>query len=158
MSLGLKDLATLANAVSGIAGISLAIAGMQFAWLYVFPSLFLDYLDGKLARRSSSNEFGKQLDSLADTVSFLVAPAVIIMLANRADFFLAGAGALYVAAGLMRLARFNLQREKAVYYGLPSPLAALVVLLVQVFATGFVAVALVASGIAMLVPFKTKKL
>ncbi len=157
MSLKAKDLATLANGVSGIAGISLAIAGAAYAWLYVFPAIFFDYLDGKLARKNGENEFGKQLDSLADVVSFLVAPTVIIMLASRGNAYIAAASALYVAAGLMRLAKFNLQREKGVYYGLPTPAAALVVLLVQQFAPSFVALALLAAGIAMLIPFKTKK-
>ncbi len=154
----LKDFATLANAVSGLIGISLAVAGNVYAWVYIVAALFFDFIDGKIARSTKVSEFGKQLDSLADAVSFAVAPTVVIMLSNLPSIFLTAACAFYVCAGLWRLAKFNLQKNRKSYYGLPSPFAALIVLVTAVFASQFIVLILVACGIAMLIPFEIKKI
>ncbi len=156
--LGLKDLLTLLNAVSGIIGISLAIAGQTYAWLYIFPAVLFDFLDGKVARKTgSANSFGKELDSLADTVSFVVAPTVIAM-RLQPDIFLTAASALFVCTGLLRLAWFNLQKDKLHYFGLPTPFAALVVLLMNYILPVFTPWILVITAVAMVTPFKVKKL
>ncbi|MDP3742452.1 MAG: CDP-diacylglycerol--serine O-phosphatidyltransferase [Candidatus Micrarchaeota archaeon] len=157
LKIELKDLLTLANAVSGIIGISLAIAGQWYAWLYIFPAVVFDFLDGKVARKTQANEFGKQLDSLADTVSFVVAPTVVIMFANF-SLLVTIASALYVCCGLWRLAKFNLQTDKKSYYGLPSPVAAVSVLVITAFSTTLAPFALLVVGIAMVIPFKLNKI
>ncbi|MFH0713358.1 MAG: CDP-diacylglycerol--serine O-phosphatidyltransferase [Candidatus Micrarchaeota archaeon] len=155
--LELKDFLTLGNAVAGIVGISLAIAGKSFAWYYVFFALAFDFLDGRVARKTSNaNEFGKQLDSLADTVSFVVAPA-IIALHFQVDILLTAMCALYVCTGLLRLARFNLQKEKGVFFGLPTPFAALIVLLVNAFIPAYVVWALFVTAVAMVTPVRIRK-
>ncbi|MFH1247081.1 MAG: CDP-diacylglycerol--serine O-phosphatidyltransferase [Candidatus Micrarchaeota archaeon] len=157
MKIEFKDYLTLANAVCGIVGIALAIAGKSYAWLYILPAICFDFLDGMVARKTVVNEFGKQLDSLADTVSFVVAPAVVIMNFSTPDFLLTALAAFYVCTGLLRLAKFNLQVDKKNYYGLPSPVAALIVLLVYAFAVWLAPLALLVAGFAMVIPFKLKK-
>ncbi|MFH0713361.1 MAG: CDP-diacylglycerol--serine O-phosphatidyltransferase, partial [Candidatus Micrarchaeota archaeon] len=60
--------------------------------------------------------------------------------------------------GLLRLARFNLQKEKGVFFGLPTPFAALIVLLVNAFIPTYVAWALFVTAVAMVTPFKINKI
>jgi len=104
------------------------------AWLILFGMVF-DMLDGKVARfTKQSSEFGGQLDSLCDLVSFGAAPGLIVyVLAYRVfDFPVALALLLsgsYVAAAAIRLARFNVSNsseEEAhhLFQGLASPAAA----------------------------------
>ena len=168
LKIELKDVLTLCNAIAGIIGISLAITSQWYAWLYIIPAVLFDFLDGKVARRevganafaprSRPNEFGKQLDSLADTVSFVVAPSVVVMNFAKADFLLTAFAALYVCTGLWRLAKFNLQTDKKNYYGLPTPAAAVAVLILNAAMPVLAPLALFAAGIAMVIPFKLKKL
>lgn len=158
MLIELKDVLTLGNAVSGIIGISLAIAGQWYAWLYIIPAVLFDFLDGKIARKTAANEFGKQLDSLADTVSFVVAPSVVLMNFARPDVLVTAASALYVCCGLWRLAKFNLQTDKENYYGLPTPVAAVIVLVLNALLAVLAPFVLLVAGIAMVIPFKLKKL
>lgn len=152
-----KDVATLLNAVSGVLGIALAVTGNALAALYIIPAIFFDFLDGKLARKSKSdNEFGKQLDSLADTVSFVVAPVIITIMQNYALLTLV-ASCIFVCAGLLRLAWFNIQTEKEVFHGLPTPPAAAIVLIVNAFASYLNPLVLVVVAIAMISNIKLKK-
>ncbi len=152
-----KDVATLLNAVSGVLGIAFALTGNVFAWLYIIPAIFFDFIDGKLARKTKSdNDFGKQLDSLADTVSFVVAP-VIITVMQHYDVLTLVTGCIFVCAGLLRLAWFNIQTEKGVFYGLPTPPAAAIVLIVNYFVPYFNALALVVIAWAMVSSIKLKK-
>ena len=92
----------------------------------------LDGLDGRIARMTgASSEFGVQFDSLADIVSFGIAPAFLVHQwgltpLGRRGWLIAF---LYVACAAMRLARFNIQRQvvdKRYFVGLSSPAAAAV--------------------------------
>ena len=137
--LGVKDVLTLASAASGIAAVSFALKGeVANSAALIVAAAFLDYGDGVIARTlSSANEFGKQLDSLADAISFAAAPAAIPLVLNNGLPSLVAA-IVYALAGVYRLARFNVQKEKGVYYGLPAPAAGV----------GFAAVAVVAPDYA----------
>lgn len=77
----LANLFTAANLMSGIAAIVLALTGSwNIAPYAIFAGLIFDFLDGFVARfLKNSSEFGKQLDSLADIVTFGVAPGIIMM-------------------------------------------------------------------------------
>src|SRR5687767_14544185 len=93
--------------------------------------MILDTLDGFIARlTNSSSAFGVQLDSLADVVSFGVAPAILAFLWGLAPLGRLGwaVGFLYVTAAAMRLARYNIQAntvtDKRYFAGMPSPAAA----------------------------------
>lgn len=111
---------------------------MAAAWLIVLAGIF-DALDGAMARlTNSSSEFGVELDSLADVVSFGAAPSFILYTAffsqwNTAGVMLASLPAL---CGALRLARFNVQLvgfDKDYFRGLPIPSAALVLISYLVF-------------------------
>ena len=94
-------------------------------------AMVLDTLDGFVARLTkSTSAFGVQLDSLADVVSFGLAPAILAFIwglqpLNRLGW---AAGFIYVTAAAMRLARFNIQAstatDKRYFVGMPSPAAA----------------------------------
>ncbi|MFT5858061.1 MAG: CDP-diacylglycerol--serine O-phosphatidyltransferase [Flavobacteriaceae bacterium] len=77
----LPNLFTAANLISGCLAILLAVSGrIDLAPFAIFAGAFFDFLDGFLARKLHvSSEMGKQLDSLADMVTFGVAPGVIMM-------------------------------------------------------------------------------
>jgi phosphatidylserine synthase len=101
-------------------GLMSALGGIYFAIVGVFPAAMIgliwavvfDWLDGTVARRMKNRtgeqaQFGAQLDSLIDVVSFGVAPAVVLMsVGGFAPQFLPGA-AVIVAASVIRLAYFN---------------------------------------------------
>src|SRR5207344_176251 len=99
------------------------------AYLIIIAAI-LDALDGRIARLThSASEFGEEYDSLADLVSFGVAPAVLAYSWGLSDFNRLGwmASFLFVVCGSMRLARFNIQTkvvDKRYFVGLPIPAAA----------------------------------
>ncbi|MFH1107171.1 MAG: CDP-diacylglycerol--serine O-phosphatidyltransferase [Candidatus Micrarchaeota archaeon] len=132
--LSAKDYLSLANAASGFIAIVSALLAYSFAkyfyapFFFLLAALFFDYIDGFVARKTGKgNALGIQLDSLADVVSFGVFPAVLVSVFNFNSIFAVSFSVLFLAAGILRLARFNLQKEKGVYYGLPIPAAAFLV-------------------------------
>lgn len=111
---------------------------MAAAWLIVMAAIF-DALDGAMARlTNSSSDFGVELDSLADVVSFGTAPAFILYMAFFQQWQTIGViiAASPAIAGALRLARFNVQLvgfDKDYFRGLPIPSAALVLISYLVF-------------------------
>jgi CDP-diacylglycerol--serine O-phosphatidyltransferase len=98
---------------------------------YIGFAIVLDMLDGRIARLTgSTSAFGVEFDSLADVISFGVAPAVLAFSWGLMPFGRLGwaAGFIYVAAAAIRLARFNIQstatHDKRYFVGMPSPAAA----------------------------------
>lgn len=128
----LPNFFTLTNVFLGFLAITKVADGQYTtaAWLIVFAS-FCDFFDGKIARWSKSySQFGKQLDSFADTISFGVAPAFLLYSSNFKSAGLLGAlfCFIFILAGIFRLARYNVETKsfKAKNYkGLPIPIAAL---------------------------------
>lgn len=130
----LPNLLTSAALFSGFYAI---IAGMngsfEKAAIAIFVSMVLDGLDGRVARMTNTqSEFGAQYDSLADMVSFGVAPALVVFTWSLHDAGKVGwvAAFVFVAGAALRLARFNTQigsTDKRYFVGLPSPAAAGVV-------------------------------
>jgi CDP-diacylglycerol--serine O-phosphatidyltransferase len=96
----------------------------------IFLAILLDVFDGRIARMTgTTSEFGGQLDSLADAVSFGVAPALLAYRWAFASVPRAGwlAAFLFVMCGILRLARFNVQRHAVdgrYFVGMPIPAAA----------------------------------
>ncbi|MGB4882008.1 MAG: CDP-diacylglycerol--serine O-phosphatidyltransferase [Neisseria sp.] len=105
----------------------------ETAAIAVFISMLLDGLDGRVARwTSSQSAFGEQLDSLADMVSFGVAPALIAYKWQLFHFGKIGYSIafIYCACAALRLALFNTtigKVEKKWFIGIPSPAAAALV-------------------------------
>ncbi len=130
----LPNLFTSAALFSGFFAIIAAMNGhFEKAAIAIFVSMVLDGLDGRVARMTNTqSEFGAEYDSLADMVSFGVAPALVAF-----SWALSSSGKLgwcaafiYVAGAALRLARFNTQIgsvDKRFFVGLPSPAAAALV-------------------------------
>ncbi|PLX67631.1 MAG: CDP-diacylglycerol--serine O-phosphatidyltransferase [Denitrovibrio sp.] len=103
-----------------------------------------DGIDGKLARMlNATSDFGIQLDSLADLISFGVAPAILVYQWALVPYGRLGwmAAFLFVACGALRLARFNVQTKKTdprFFIGLPIPAAAGVIVTSVLFTKEFI--------------------
>jgi CDP-diacylglycerol--serine O-phosphatidyltransferase len=132
----LPAMVTLGNLVCGFQAIRLASQGNYViaAWLVLLGMVF-DAFDGKVARLTKgASEFGAELDSLADVVTFGVAPAFIVAAMSRdvdlAHQRLVGLACLvYAVCTALRLARFNVETttdeaSHQSFKGMPSPAAA----------------------------------
>jgi len=135
----LPSLFTLLNMMSGFLSILMAISDRpQFAAVLIGISVVLDITDGAVARLVRSvTPFGLQFDSLADLVSFGVAPAILsFTVLSGTDLNIAPVGwlasFLWLACAAIRLARFNVTidptADKRFFNGLPSPGAAGVII------------------------------
>ncbi|MEK6202168.1 MAG: CDP-diacylglycerol--serine O-phosphatidyltransferase [Desulfobulbaceae bacterium] len=148
----LADWFTLANAVCGIGAIFSTMTYLQigdirhvyFACALVLAALVFDVLDGRIARwRQVASVMGRELDSLADVISFGVAPAIIAYGCGMQGLYDRIVLAYFVACGVSRLARYNVTAEtlseggdKVKYFeGTPIPTSLLLVLLLAVAAS-----------------------
>ncbi|MFH1641641.1 MAG: CDP-diacylglycerol--serine O-phosphatidyltransferase [Nanoarchaeota archaeon] len=127
----LPDLLTLGNAVSGILCILFSINGdFTLAMFMLFIAVILDALDGKVALLiKRQGNFGKELDSLADTVSFGIAPAIFgytVIQTNLAVLSFI----IFLFCGLLRLARYNIMEMKGGFKGLPITMNGVIIPLV----------------------------
>ena len=134
----LPNLFTTGGLFAGFYAIIAATQGQfENACVAVFIAAVLDGLDGRVARLTNTqSEFGVQYDSLADLISFGLAPALVMyhwaLLSMKLDGVTAGkagwiAAFLYAACAALRLARFNAQVgqvDKRWFIGLASPAAA----------------------------------
>jgi len=134
----LADFLTLANAACGVAAVFCAmryVAGQSIAYFFAAAALApvafaFDVLDGRVARkRQQHSALGRELDSLADVISFGVAPAVLGFAAGLTGGWDWVALIYFVCCGVSRLARFNVTAEalsaggdKVAYFeGTPIP-------------------------------------
>jgi CDP-diacylglycerol--serine O-phosphatidyltransferase len=130
----LPNLITLSSMFAGFYSIiaSLNSDYERAAWAIMIASVF-DVLDGWVARMThTATRFGIEIDSLADVISFGVAPGVLVYTWTLSSFGRVGwVGSFFlVACGALRLARFNVQMgsaEKKHFTGLPIPASALVI-------------------------------
>lgn len=127
----LPSLLTMANMFCGYACIVHAMRGeFGTAAPFIGIAIVLDMLDGRVARLTgTTSAFGVEFDSMADIVSFGVAPAILSFAWGLQPLGRLGwaAGFVFVAAAAVRLARFNIQhgtQDKRYFAGLPSPAAA----------------------------------
>ncbi len=134
----LADWFTLGNAVCGVAALFATMSYLQTqdAWhlmlacALVPAALFFDVLDGRIARwRQAASSLGRELDSLADVISFGVVPAAIAYAAGLQGGWDRVILVFFVACGVSRLARYNVTAEKlsegsdkvAYFEGTPIP-------------------------------------
>lgn len=171
----LPNLLTTAGIFSGFYAVVASMNGeFSAAAVAVFVAMIFDGLDGRVARiTKTQSEFGAEYDSMADMVSFGMAPALVAYNWALSDLNKLGwlAAFVYVAGAALRLARFNTQvgiADKRFFQGLPSPsAAALVAGLVwvgqeynvkEVFnesvIQGFVAILTALTGVLMVSNFK----
>ncbi len=130
----------MGNAVFGFLAILNAIEGhITTACWFILGAALLDGLDGKVARLSgSASQFGVELDSLADFLSFGVAPAVVVYTIRLNDLGRWGwiISILFIMAAAYRLARYNVMadtEEKKDFVGLPVPIAAMTLVAFIIF-------------------------
>lgn len=133
-SLIFPNLFTTGNLFCGFYAIVASLKGnYYFAAYSIMAAALFDMMDGRVARWVKGvSHFGKEYDSLADLVSFGVAPAIFVYLWALSSFPRLGwlASFLFVACGALRLARFNVISNKTdpgYFIGLPIPAAATIV-------------------------------
>ena len=134
------NIITLGNLTLGMMAIMLVIIStprndflIKASFIVMFAAL-TDRLDGKVARRLNAvSDLGKELDSLADLVSFGIAPAVIAWKMCLVTLGPVGAiiCVIYPIAGAYRLARYNSTEFENVYYGVPITIAGALLSLVN---------------------------
>lgn len=127
----LPNLFTTAGLFAGFYAVIAAIRGdFESAAIAIFVAMIMDGLDGRIARMTDTQSaFGAEYDSLADMVSFGLAPALVIFQWSLLDTGKFGwmVAFIYAACAALRLARFNTQvgiEDKRYFQGLPSPAAA----------------------------------
>jgi len=130
----LPNLFTTSALFAGFYAITGAVNGhFEIAVIAIFIAMVLDGLDGRVARMTNTqSEFGAQYDSLADLVSFGVAPAAVAYAWGLSSLGKLGwmVAFIYATCGALRLARFNVQHntaDKRYFQGLASPAAAALV-------------------------------
>ena len=145
------DWFTLANAICGIGAVLTSMTYLEtgdvtriyLASGAIFAALVFDVLDGRIARwRQTSSAMGRELDSLADVISFGVAPATLAYACGMQGFLDRVILAYFVACGVSRLARYNVTAEalsggtgKVAYFeGTPIPTSILLVAMLAVAA------------------------
>lgn len=129
----LPNAVTTASMLFGFYSIQQSIAGnfVHATWALLISAV-LDSLDGRIARLvKGTSEFGEEYDSLADLVSFGLAPAILSIkwgMAHHFGEYAWAAGFIYLAGTAIRLARFNVligdEMSKKFFKGMPSPCAA----------------------------------
>lgn len=145
----IPNVCTAANLLLGITAIAAVInQNFQLSVILIVLAAVLDRADGILARRYNAvTAFGKEFDSLADLVSFGVAPAALLYSTVIEKWNVAGlvCFALFTLCGAFRLARFNVSSNPSFFQGVPITIAgavlAVVVILIPnptaVLASGF---------------------
>ena len=127
---------TLMSLIAGISSIKFSIqANWKLAVLMIMLAAFFDFFDGWMARKlKKSSQFGAELDSLSDFISFGLAPSLLINLCFTHELGRIGwvISLFYIVCAALRLARFNIENMKEqskVFYGIPSPAAAGVIMI-----------------------------
>ncbi|TKI82912.1 CDP-alcohol phosphatidyltransferase family protein, partial [Bacillus mycoides] len=105
------NLFTIGNLLCGVFSITMNMSDyLEVASIFIFFSAVLDLLDGRIARKLKVNsEFGVQLDSLADIVSFGVAPALLFHSIATPSILTSLAFILFPTMGALRLAKFSVK-------------------------------------------------
>lgn len=112
--------------LGGLAIIEGPKSNVHLCLLLIFTAALLDRFDGMIARKlKTESEFGKQLDSMSDIISFGVAPALLIYHGVLHEFGIPGTffTVLYIGCGAFRLVRFNLSQANGYFTGLPITVA-----------------------------------
>ena len=140
----LPNILTLAGVCLGISSIKFSIDGnYSLAVIFILFAAILDTLDGRIARLiKGTSEFGKELDSLTDFVSFGIAPVFVLYFWELKNYGKLGWAItlIYSVCCVLRLARFNLTKidDKKIwkinyFEGIPSPAGGLLILMPLIF-------------------------
>ena len=140
----LPNILTLAGVCLGISSIKFSIDGnFSLAVILILLAAILDALDGRIARLiKGTSEFGKELDSLTDFVSFGIAPAFVLYFWELNNYGKLGWAItlIYSVCCVLRLARFNLTKiveteswKNNFFEGIPSPAGGLLILMPLIY-------------------------
>ena len=140
----LPNILTLGGVCLGISSIKFSIDGnYSLAVTLILLAAILDALDGRIARLiKGTSEFGKELDSLTDFVSFGIAPAFVLYFWNLSNYGKLGWAItlVYSVCCVLRLARFNLNKvdesqewKNNFFEGMPSPAGGLLILMPLIY-------------------------
>ncbi len=140
----LPNILTLGGVCLGISSIKFSIDGnFSLAVIFILLAAILDALDGRIARMiKGTSEFGKELDSLTDFVSFGIAPVFILYFWQLNQYGKLGWAItlIYSVCCVLRLARFNLTKlqdkqlwKNNFFEGIPSPAGGLLILMPLIF-------------------------
>jgi len=163
------DYVTLASTICGILSIFYSISQrFEIAAALFIAAVLFDRLDGKLARLLGLGErdFGKELDSLSDAVSFGAAPAIFGYTLGLNHFWAILALLFFVCAGILRLTRFNVVKMEPGYYlgmnitynGLIFPALYFITIFLEGWRLNVLLAAYLISGILMLSSIRWKKI
>ena len=130
----LADVFTLVNIIFGLTAIIFVInKNYNYAIVSLFVAVLADYADGKLARKlNQQNSFGKELDSLADTISFGVAPTIFGFSLIQTPLAIV-AFTIFLFCGVLRLARYNIMNIQDNFSGMPITLNGIIIPLLFLF-------------------------
>jgi CDP-diacylglycerol--serine O-phosphatidyltransferase len=159
-SLKSADYVTLLNLVSGLLSIFFSLKGnWKIAIVFMIMAAIFDILDGYVARMMKQmNQFGVEIDSIADIVSFGVAPSVLIFESSNMSAIYMVVLCLFLAAGAIRLAYFNINSAgKGYFIGMPITANAIIIPAAFILAFNYVIYLALLSAILMVSPFKIKK-
>ncbi len=150
---------TLGNLVCGIFSITFAMNGFfKVSALLIFLAALCDVFDGKLARMLKvDSPMGVELDSLADIVSFGVAPSILVHSMHAHSALLTLAFVAFPIAGAWRLGRFNVSPTKGYYKGVPITLAGLITAALAFFSFSS-PILLIILAVLMVSPIRIPKL
>ena len=164
------DIFTLLNVALGLVSIVFSINdNFDYAAYLLLAAVVFDYLDGKIAKfMRQQSVFGRELDSLADTVSFGVAPAIfgfgLMQFASGIKQLQVTFGiiafTIFLFCGILRLARYNIMELKGSFQGMPITLNGIIIPLAYFLDVPirFYPYIYLALGILMVSSFRIKKL
>lgn len=164
------DVFTLLNVAFGLISIVFSINNnFNYAAFVLLMAVAFDYLDGKIAKSlQQQNIFGKELDSLADTVSFGVAPAIfgfsLMQFSYNINQFQITFGmiafTIFLFCGILRLARYNIMDLKGSFQGMPITLNGIIIPFVYFLNTPirFYPYIYLVLGILMVSSFRIRKM
>lgn len=163
----IPSLFSLANLFFGFLAILVTFDGKyRLAAGFIILAVLLDSMDGKVARKlSASSDFGRELDSLCDVVSFGVAPAILtykVFLEGHLGYWGMFIAAAFALCGAVRLARFNVMNITTHFVGVPITFAggfmSLLILFHKTLPWAIYPVAMALLAFLMVSTFKVAKL
>lgn len=154
----IPNIFSIGNFLCGVLSITINMSGFpEASTIFIFLAAFLDLFDGRIARKlKADSDLGIQLDSLADIVSFGVAPALLFHSLAPVSLLTSLAFILFPTMGALRLARFSAHPTRGYFMGVPIPAAGLIVALMGLFtySNSYIIIIL---ALLMVAPIKVKK-
>ena len=165
--LSIADCISLTNAIFGFFSILILFTGFiedinlrfHISFSFILLGLLADGLDGIVARKLGKSGIGDYLEAMADVTTLVVAPAIFVYIRYSdiiafdiyKNIYLLFALILFVFFGFVRLASFNIMKEKKIFVGLPSPASTIIILILSYIMIDFIFIlpAVIIIGAAM---------